>query len=232
VLRVTRIIKLAKKNKDLQALMQTITLSVGPLSNVFLLLMLVLFIFSILAVFFFSTITEGNIISDMRNFKDFGNSFLTLFVISTGENWNMLMYDCIDTPPNCIQGQTCGTSLAPVFFIIFVLFVQNVMLNLFILVIISQFETYYMGDDNPIIKYQVNMEVFMKTWIEFTVQKYRCIKLREKQLNSFFKALPPPFGLPAETTDDQMKKVMLKMGIRCDDGYVYFNELLYRCMRR
>jgi len=76
------------------------------------------------------------------------------------------------------------------------------------------------------------MEVFMKTWIEFTVQKYRCIKLREKQLNSFFKALPPPFGLPAETTDDQMKKVMLKMGIRCDDGYVYFNELLYRCMRR
>ena len=41
-----------------------------------------------------------------------------------------------------------------------------------------------------------------------------------------------PFGLPPETTEDQMRKVMLKMGIRCDDGYVYFNELLYRCMRR
>jgi hypothetical protein len=25
---------------------------------------------------------------------------------------------------------------------------------------------------------------------------------------------------------------MLRMGIRCDDGYIYFNELLYRCMRR
>jgi hypothetical protein len=22
------------------------------------------------------------------------------------------------------------------------------------------------------------------------------------------------------------------MGIRCDDGFIYFNELLYRCMRR
>ena len=22
------------------------------------------------------------------------------------------------------------------------------------------------------------------------------------------------------------------MGIRCDDGYIYYNELLYRCMRR
>lgn len=48
----------------------------------------------------------------------------------------------------------------------------------------------------------------------------------------FFKALPMPFGLPPETTDDQMKKIMLKMGIRSDDGYIYFNELLYRCMRR
>lgn len=29
-----------------------------------------------------------------------------------------------------------------------------------------------------------------------------------------------------------MKKTMIKMDIRCDDGFIYFNELLYRCMRR
>lgn len=52
--------------------MQTITLSVGALSNVFLLLMLVLFIFSILAVFFFSELNEGNVIDEFRNFNDFG----------------------------------------------------------------------------------------------------------------------------------------------------------------
>jgi sodium leak channel non-selective protein len=61
---------------------------------------------------------------------------LLLFAISTGEDWNKLMYDCVDTPPNCIPGQTCGSSLAPAYYIIFVLFVSNVMLNLFILVII------------------------------------------------------------------------------------------------
>lgn len=81
----------------------------------------------------------------------------------------MLMYDCVDTPPNCVQGETCGTSLAPIFFIIFVLFVQNVMLNLFILVILTQFELYYMAEDNPIKKFSKNLEIFMKTWIEFTV---------------------------------------------------------------
>jgi len=165
VLRVTRIIKLAGKNEGLQALMQTITLSVGALANVFLLLLLVLFIFSILAVFFFAQLTEGEVISEYRNFTDFGQSFLTLFVIATGENWNMLMYDCIDTPPMCEAGKTCGTSLAPLFYIIFVLFVQNVMLNLFILVIITQFESYYVSDDNPIKKFSKNLELFMKTWI-------------------------------------------------------------------
>lgn len=30
----------------------------------------------------------------------------------------------------------------------------------------------------------------------------------------------------------ELKKQMLKMAIKSDNGYVYFNELLYRCMRR
>jgi len=72
VLRVTRIVRLAKKNVGLQALMQTITLSVGALFNVFLLLMLCLFIFAILAVFFFGELADGNVIDDFRNFKNFG----------------------------------------------------------------------------------------------------------------------------------------------------------------
>ena len=72
VMRVTRVVRLAGKNEGLQALMQTITLSVGALANVFLLLMLVLFIFSILAVFFFSELSEGNVIDDFKNFSRFG----------------------------------------------------------------------------------------------------------------------------------------------------------------
>jgi len=32
--------------------------------------------------------------------------------------------------------------------------------------------------------------------------------------------------------DSELKKQMLKMGIRTEDGWIFFNELLYRCMRR
>jgi hypothetical protein len=168
VLRVARVARLAKRNQGLQALMSTIFLSVGALMNVFALLMLVLFIFSILAVFFFSGVKEGEFIGAYRNYEDFGQSFLTLFVIATGENWNGLMYDCLVTPPDCEPGVNCGTSYAPGFYIVFVIFVQNVMLNLFILVILTQFEMYYMSDDNPIKKFSKSLNVFMETWIKFT----------------------------------------------------------------
>ena len=90
-------------------------------------------------------------------------------MISTGERWNDTMYDCLKTLPNCVLGKSCGTSIAPLFFICFVVFVQYVMLNLFILVIITQFETYYMSEDNPITKFKKNLDVFMVTWIHFTV---------------------------------------------------------------
>lgn len=142
------------------------------------------------------------------------------------------MFDCGVTEPMCTPNKSCGSSYAPIYFISFVVFISNIMINLFILVIINQFEKYYMATDNPITKFKKNLEVFMATWVDFTATKSRCIKLREKRLIDFFKKLPMPIGLPSDTTDEQMKKIMLKMGIKCDDGYVYFNELLYRCMRR
>jgi hypothetical protein len=59
-----------------------------------------------------------------------------------------------------------------------------------------------MSDDNPIFKFKDSLKVFMKTWIYFTQQRYRCLKLREKRLNDFFKELPMPLGLPQDTTED------------------------------
>jgi len=43
------------------------------------------------------------------------------------------------------------------------------MLNLFALVVITEFETYYMDKNSPIVIYKKNLAIFMKTWIQFTV---------------------------------------------------------------
>ena len=34
------------------------------------------------------------------------------------------------------------------------------------------------------------------------------------------------------TSESDIKKEVLKLGIRKENGFIYFNELLYRCMRR
>ena len=59
VLRVTRLFKLAGSLKGLQAIIQTIIFSIGQLSNVVLLLFIILFMFTVLAVELFGTITTG-----------------------------------------------------------------------------------------------------------------------------------------------------------------------------
>lgn len=82
---------------------------------------LVYFIFSVLAVFLFNEIKEGNMIDEYSNFNNFGLSLLTLFRSSTGEGWPNIMFDTINTSEDCIKGVTCGTDLSPLFFVIFLL---------------------------------------------------------------------------------------------------------------
>jgi hypothetical protein len=62
--------------------------------------------------------------------------------------------------------------------------VQKIMLNLFILVIIQQFEQYYVSEDNPIQKFKQNLVLFEKVWIEFT-EKQNNVKIKEKLLTKF-----------------------------------------------
>ena len=70
--------------------------------NVLSLMMLLFFIFAILATQLFKNIQTGSVLNnDMTNFKNFGNSFLMMFRMSTGEDWHLIMYDCMDQNSLC-----------------------------------------------------------------------------------------------------------------------------------
>lgn len=107
--------------------------------NVFLLLILIYFMMSVLGNFLFKNITEGDVIDDdYKNFRNFNNSFLLLFALSTGEDWNKVMFDCSrDNAWGCIENVNCGTRFSYVYFCMLILICSYVMLNLFILVIIQ-----------------------------------------------------------------------------------------------
>jgi len=107
---------------------------------VFLLLLLIFFIYAVLGVFVFGSIESGEVIDEHTNFHNFGNAMLTLLRIATGEDWNKIMFDSMNTEPDCEPGVTCGSAWAPAYFISFVMLCSFIMLNLFILVILQQFD--------------------------------------------------------------------------------------------
>ena len=56
--------------------------------------------------------------------------------------------------------------------------------------------------------------------------------MKERDLPDFYaKELPPPLGPTSGTSNEEIKKRLLKMGIKSDQGWIYFNELFYRLMR-
>lgn len=241
VLRVTRILRLLNKAEGLQAIIQTIAFSITPLSNVIILLMLIYFMFAILGNFLFYDIKQGNAMDNFVNFETFDKAFLLLFAISTGENWPIIMNDCSRTEKDgCIQGETCGNPLyAFVYFFFMVLICSYVMLNLFILVIIQQFDKYFIPKENMIAMFKNDLSQFMKVWKKFTQRKFKCKKIKESQLPKFFRELGETGDIDNNLgfhkdyyTDGELKKALLKMCIKSDMGSIYFNELLYRCMRR
>lgn len=73
-------------------------------------------------------------------------------------------------------------------------------------------------------------------WIVHT-RKQRCVRIRQRNVQAFFKDLPHPIGFKSvsgtpEVDGDELTKKILSMGIKVDDGWIYFNELLYRSLKR
>jgi hypothetical protein len=142
VLRVARIVRLAGKAKNLQAIIQTIQFSVPSLLNVFLLLVLIFFMFAILGNFAFGKVVTGDVINDHKNYGNSLNGLLFLFALSTGEDWNKVMFDCSrrsiqEGGLGCTEGEDCGTVWSFPFHVMLIVICTHVMLNLFILVIIQ-----------------------------------------------------------------------------------------------
>jgi len=59
--------------------------------------------------------------------------------------------------------------------------------------------------------------------------------MKTKHLQLFFSKLPIEMrrriGFSESTKSEDTDRIILKMGINLDDGFVYFNEMLYRVMR-
>ncbi|XP_015232826.1 PREDICTED: voltage-dependent T-type calcium channel subunit alpha-1H [Cyprinodon variegatus] len=146
VLRITRVLKLLKMATGMRALLDTVMQALPQVGNLGLLFMLLFFIYAALGVELFGKLEcsdenpcEG--LSRHATFDNFGMAFLTLFRVSTGDNWNGIMKDTLrDCRPNDRHCLSYLPLISPVYFVTFVLTAQFVLVNVVVAVLMKHLE--------------------------------------------------------------------------------------------
>uniref|UniRef100_A0A2C9KEC7 Ion transport domain-containing protein n=1 Tax=Biomphalaria glabrata TaxID=6526 RepID=A0A2C9KEC7_BIOGL len=151
VLRIARVLKLLKMAKGIRALLDTVIQALPQVGNLGLLFFLLFFIFAALGVELFGRLDcdrepcEG--LGKHAHFKNFGMAFLTLFRVATGDNWNGIMKDTLrekcDRSDNCLKDCCVSPLIAPVYFVVFVLMAQFVLVNVVVAVLMKHLEETY-----------------------------------------------------------------------------------------
>uniref|UniRef100_H0VKD8 Voltage-dependent T-type calcium channel subunit alpha n=1 Tax=Cavia porcellus TaxID=10141 RepID=H0VKD8_CAVPO len=146
VLRIARVLKLLKMATGMRALLDTVVQALPQVGNLGLLFMLLFFIYAALGVELFGKLVcnEENPCEGMSRhatFENFGMAFLTLFQVSTGDNWNGIMKD---TLRDCTHDErSCLSSLqfvSPLYFVSFVLTAQFVLINVVVAVLMKHLD--------------------------------------------------------------------------------------------
>merc|ERR1719329_1856790 len=91
--RIARLFRVVRFMKGLNRLFTAFLLSIPKLVNVGLILLLLLFLFSVLGVQLFHKTKFIDTHSIHGNFREFPRAFMTLVRSMTGEAWNEIMHD-------------------------------------------------------------------------------------------------------------------------------------------
>merc|ERR1711988_501818 len=104
IFRLARLLRLSRKAKGLKTLMKTFVATLPSLGHVGFLLMIFFFMYAVLGTQLWWNLKRGELVNDYNNFSTFGESLYALFRLSTGENWNGIMHECMTEPPDCHMG--------------------------------------------------------------------------------------------------------------------------------
>lgn len=86
IFRLGRVLYFFRKSNKLKIIFQTFLTTLPSIINVGSLLLLLIYIYAILTFQLFAPIKLSPPLNDYINFQTFGNSLLTLFILSTGDN--------------------------------------------------------------------------------------------------------------------------------------------------
>ncbi|XP_053549925.1 voltage-dependent R-type calcium channel subunit alpha-1E [Bombina bombina] len=236
--RAARLIKLLRQGYTIRILLWTFVQSFKALPYVCLLIAMLFFIYAIIGMQVFGNIRleEDSHINRHNNFRSFFGSLMLLFRSATGEAWQEIMLSCLgdkgcEPDTSAASGhnenERCGTDLAYVYFVSFIFFCSFLMLNLFVAVIMDNFE--YLTRDSSILGPH-HLDEFVRIWAEY--DRAACGRLHYKDMYKLVRVISPPLGLGENCPYRVACKRLVLMNMPVtEDMTVHFTSTLMALIR-
>uniref|UniRef100_A0A1A7WB98 Calcium channel, voltage-dependent, R type, alpha 1E subunit n=1 Tax=Iconisemion striatum TaxID=60296 RepID=A0A1A7WB98_9TELE len=239
--RTARLIKLLRQGYTIRILLWTFVQSFKALPYVCLLIAMLFFIYAIIGMQVFGNIklNDESHINQHNNFKTFFSALMLLFRSATGESWQEIMLSCLSgqecEPDPSISPLTispdheggCGTDFAYCYFVSFIFFSSFLMLNLFVAVIMDNFE--YLTRDSSILGPH-HLDEFVRIWGEY--DRLACGRIHYTAMYEMLTHMSPPLGLGKKCPAKIAYKRLVLMNMPVDeDMSVHFTSTLMSLIR-
>ncbi|XP_045432008.1 voltage-dependent P/Q-type calcium channel subunit alpha-1A isoform X12 [Pipistrellus kuhlii] len=239
--RAARLIKLLRQGYTIRILLWTFVQSFKALPYVCLLIAMLFFIYAIIGMQVFGNIgidveeedsdEDDFQITEHNNFRTFFQALMLLFRSATGEAWHNIMLSCLSGKPcdknSGILTPECGNEFAYFYFVSFIFLCSFLMLNLFVAVIMDNFE--YLTRDSSILGPH-HLDEYVRVWAEY--DPAACGRIHYKDMYSLLRVISPPLGLGKKCPHRVACKRLLRMDLPvADDNTVHFNSTLMALIR-
>uniref|UniRef100_A0A673ZU77 Voltage-dependent N-type calcium channel subunit alpha n=1 Tax=Salmo trutta TaxID=8032 RepID=A0A673ZU77_SALTR len=231
--RAARLIKLLRQGYTIRILLWTFVQSFKALPYVCLLIAMLFFIYAIIGMQVFGNIelNEDTAITHHNNFRTFLQALMLLFRSATGEAWHEIMLSCLSHRA-CDErsgnlGKECGSDFAYFYFVSFIFLCSFLMLNLFVAVIMDNFE--YLTRDSSILGPH-HLDEFIRVWAEY--DPAACGRIKYLDMYQMLLHMSPPLGLGKNCPPRVAYKRLVKMNMPiADDNTVHFTSTLMALIR-
>ncbi|CAK6963854.1 voltage-dependent L-type calcium channel subunit alpha-1D isoform X1 [Scomber scombrus] len=234
--RVLRLVKLLSKGEGIRTLLWTFVKSLQALPYVGLLIAMIFFIYAVIGMQSFGkvAIDEDTHINRNCNFQTFFQAVLVLFRCATGEQWQEIMLAALpgrrcdpeaDTEPG--EEFSCGSNLSYIYFISFFMLCAYLIINLFIAVIMDNFE--YLTRDWTVLGTH-HLDEFKRVWSDYDPEATGRIK--HIDVVTMLRRIQPPLGFGKLCPHRVACKRLVSMNVPLHtDGTVTFSATLFALVR-
>uniref|UniRef100_A0AAY4ER99 Voltage-dependent N-type calcium channel subunit alpha n=1 Tax=Denticeps clupeoides TaxID=299321 RepID=A0AAY4ER99_9TELE len=231
--RAARLIKLLRQGYTIRILLWTFVQSFKALPYVCLLIAMLFFIYAIIGMQVFGNIklSDESSISRHNNFQTFFQALMLLFRSATGEAWQDIMQHCLShrecDPESGLTGKECGNDFAYFYFVSFIFLCSFLMLNLFVAVIMDNFE--YLTRDSSILGPH-HLDEFIRVWAEY--DPAACGRITFLDMYEMLRHMSPPLGLGKKCPPRIAYKRLVRMNMPiAEDNTVHFTSTLMALIR-